>query len=474
MKHKRWFSVAIPVILLLALIVIPASAQLGDTDTSTIYVQNVSGTDGVSVTVTFIAEDGTQIVPTALSGSLANPFTLDDGEAVNINTEDISTSELPTGRYSAMISATGEIVAVAQVEGYGTKQFTGSYTGFTQGTTVTYLASVSYNYYGWYGMISVMNLGQDPADVTVELYCSNPEYTGPSGVSGTLTATDIPSYASHTFVLKNEIPTGFAVDTVCASSAKIISDQNVVVVNNQNKPILTPNGYTNSFESSPTGASTLYIPQLQTNYPDTTSSWVSNLSIIKLNAGSTTVTVDYSDTDTDTVVVLTDEAPSAQLFMPTYHPTAGRYSAVITTDPPMNILASVGNTEKMNKNKSNGILGVSAGSGKVAVPVAMKQYFGWVTAINCQNIGSTPTTLNFEYFGYTPVEHPTTPLNQGDSIQVFVPNEAFLPDAYIGGVVITANATGAEFACSVGNTKTGEAAETGDWSHQYNAPDVTE
>ena len=80
MKHKRWFSVAIPVILLLALIVIPASAQLGDTDTSTIYVQNVSGTDGVSVTVTFIAEDGTQIVPTALSGSLANPFTLDDGE----------------------------------------------------------------------------------------------------------------------------------------------------------------------------------------------------------------------------------------------------------------------------------------------------------------------------------------------------------------------------------------------------------
>jgi len=50
---KRIFTVISLILTLgmLFLLVIPASAQLGDKDESSFYIQNVSGNDGVSVTV---------------------------------------------------------------------------------------------------------------------------------------------------------------------------------------------------------------------------------------------------------------------------------------------------------------------------------------------------------------------------------------------------------------------------------------
>ena len=330
MKITRAFSLIIALAMLVVL-VIPAYAQLGDTDVSSITIQNVSGTDGVSVTITFVAENGTEYTPTDLGSGITNPFTLDDGNSIQVYIPNIPTSQLPSGRYAVVISSTGKVVAVAGVAGTGTTRFSGGYSGFDEGATTTYLGTTAYNFYGWYGMISVMNLGSSDADVTVEISCQD------GTTVGTLTKDDIPKMASHTFVLKNEIPSGFTASTVCIGSSKITSDQPIAAVNNQNVPA---DGKTNTFGSVPAGFSKMYVPQLQNSF----FGWNSALNIRKIGSGNTTVTVDYDDAEADDTCNLTDIQPSCQLYMPTFHPTTGRFGATITSTS-LPLLAVVGGTK---------------------------------------------------------------------------------------------------------------------------------
>ena len=458
MKRGRLMSILVAIAVLFVT-VMPASAQLGDTDVSSFTVQNVSGGD-VSVTVTFYAEDGTAYTPSDMGG-ISNPFTLSDGASQQIYVPNIDSGELPSGRYAVVISATGQVVAQAGVAGNGSLRFSGSYVGFSSGNTTTYLPSVNYNYYGWYSMISVQNVGTSPADVTVAITCAD-------GTTGTLSRNDIPSNASYTWALKDTLPTGFTTATQCDGSAEITSDQPVIAVNNNNKPAA---GATNTFESAATGASKIYIPSLSNDYYG----WNSALTIRKLSAGTTTVTVSYDDGDPDVVFDLTDAVPSKKLYMPNDHTATGRFGAVITASGGGELVAVVGTTKPSTgwSGATSGVLD-GTGSGIVAIPNVSKDYYGWRSAINCQNVGTTATTLHVEYSGYASDAYDTASLAEGESIQIQVFNESFLPDAaaggWQGGATITANTAGATIACTVGNSNPLKGAtQPGDWTSQYNA-----
>jgi len=447
---------------LLALVMFVAvtsvNAQLGDVDVSSFTVQNVSGGDA-QISVTFIAEDGTSYTPSQLDagGSVTNPFTLADGDSQQVYVPNIPESMLPSGRYAVMISSSGQVVAQAGVAGTGALRFSGSYIGFSSGSTTAYLPSVAFNFAGWYSMISVQNLGTDPADVTVTIACAD-------GSSGTLTQNDIPQHASYTWALKNVTPTGFTSSTSCDGSAEITSDQPVVVVNNQNKP---SSGATNTFEGASAGADTVYIPSLSNDF----SGWSSALTIRKLGAGDATVTVAYDDGDPDDVFTLTDTSPSMKLYMPSFHTQAGRFGAIVTSTNSVPLLAVVGTT-KPSEGWSGATSGVLAGTGsdQVAIPNVSKNYYGWISAINCQNVGSVATTLNVEYGGYQLDAYNTASLGLGASTQIQVFLESFLPASWQGGATISANTAGAEVACTVGNSgPTKAATNPGDWTSQYNA-----
>jgi hypothetical protein len=365
---------------------------------------------------------------------------------------------LPSGRYAVEISSSGKIVAQAGLAGTGTLRFSGSYVGFDSGTSPTYIPSVAYNFAGWYSMISVQNLGTDPADVTVTITCAD-------GSIGTLSEQDIPAKASYTWALKDVTPTGFTGSTVCDGSAEVTADQPVVAVNNQNKPT---SGATNTFEGAAAGADTLFIPSLSNDF----SGWNSALTIRKLGSGDATVTVMYDDGDPDDVFTLTDAAPSKKLFMPNDHTATGRFGAVVTSTGNMPLLAVVGTT-KPSEGWSGATSGILAGSGSgvVAIPNVSKDYFGWRSAINCQNVGTVATSLNVEYAGYTADAYDTATLQPGGSTQILVFNETFFTGGtFQGGATITANTAGAEIACTVGNSNPNKAATNpGDWTSQYNA-----
>jgi hypothetical protein len=453
MKFTRKVLSLLVAMALLMVAVVPAFAQLGDTDVSSFTVQNISG-GLATVTIQFVSETGAVTQPVSLGSGITNPFTLADGASKNIYVP--SVPGLSSGRYSVIISSTAKVIAIASVSGTGTRRFTGNYTGFSTGASPFYLATFAYDFYGWYSLISVQNLGGGPANVTVTLKCNG------SPTTGTLSKTNLASMASVTWALKNTTPTGFTAGvTKCGGSAVITSTQPVVATDSQSKPLA---GNTNTFSGVASGSPTLYIPTLTNNYYG----WSHSLSIQKLDAGSTTVTIDYSDTVTNSTCNLTDAQPSCQLYIPSVHPATGQFGAILTTSPSKNIVAVVTSSKSTLSSAYNG---VGEGSNTVKLPGVNKAYYNWNSSFTCQNVGSTATTINISYEGYPGNAYsPSTVLNKGDTLPIYVPGEAFLPSGYAGGVTVKANAVGAVISCIVDSTNASwtNPATPGDWTQGYN------
>jgi hypothetical protein len=452
MKHlKTIYVLVIAIALMFA--VPPVSAQLGTTDSATFTVQNISS-ETATVSITFYAQDGTEYTPADLGSGTTNPFDLAVGYSKGIDVSTIPLAQLPSGQYSAVISSTAPVIAQVTLLGSGTLHFTGATMGFSQGAHTMYLPVALYNFSGWYSMLTVQNLGTSPADVTVTITCLN-------GTVGTLTQNAIPAMGSFTWATKNVTPTGFTTSTVCDGSAVVTADQDIVAVNNQNKP---GTGATNSLEASSTGGNPVYAAQIQNNY----SGWISNLTISKIESGNTTVTVTYSDGDPDDTCNLTDAQPTCKLLSTSQHTKNGRYSGTITASPSKQLIAIVASTKKGTW--SGAVSAVSGGTATVYVPNVSKYSFNWQSAINCQVVGGGATTLHVSYAGYEAQAYDTASLAIGASTQIQVFNESFLPNPWQGSAIITANNTSAQVACTVGNSNpTNAGTYAGDWTAQYNA-----
>jgi len=452
MKTFKKLSILI-VLAMLFVAVVPASAQLGATDISSFTVQNVDS-ETATVTIHFYAEDGSVITPSVLNDSQPNPFDLLPGGSFAVYLPAIPDDQLADGRYSVVIESSARVVTIANLIGQGDIYFNGSYSGFDGGATSFFMPSIEFNFYGWYSLISVQNVGTDVADVTVTITCDD-------GTIGTLTATDVPVNSANHFDLETTLPSGFTSGTVCNGSAEITADQPIVAVDNQSVPAA---GNTQSYSGVVSGSTQVFAPGLYNSYYG----WNGSLSIRKLGTGDTTVTVVYDDGDPNSTCDLTDAAPACMLYMPVFHPTLGSFAATVTNDAGLELVVVVNAANGSQAQTYNGVY--SGATGAVGIPSTMKLYYGWNTAFACQNVGTVNTTLHVAYDGYAGDEYDTIDLAPGDSFERYTPNEAFLPDGHESGATITANAAGALIACIVNFNNPGQMETTvGDWSMSYNA-----
>jgi hypothetical protein len=452
MKNFKSLSILI-VLAMLFVAVMPAYAQLGETDISSFTVQNVDTTTA-TVTIHFYDEDGVETTPAELNKSQTNPFDLDPGESFEIYLPGIPDTELADGRYSVVIESSAKVVTIANLVGQGSINFNGSYSGFDAGASPFYLPAIVYNYYGWYSLISVQNVGTDAADITVTITCND-------GTVGTLTATDVPVNTSYHFELKDPafLPTGFTSSTKCNGSALVEADQDIVAVDNQSVP---SGGNTQSYSGVAAGDPVIYVPALYNSYYG----WNGSINIRMLGSADTTVTTTYSDSGSSECD-LTAAAPSCLLYMPTEHAGHGYFGATITSDTNAELVVVVNAANGAQAQTYNGVGG---GSGAVGIPSVMKAYYGWNTSFTCQNVGTVATALTISYDGFTSDEYDTTSLAAGETVEVFQPNETFLPNGHVGGATVTAVASGAEIACIVNFNNAGQMGSTvGDWSMSYNA-----
>lgn len=448
MKHFKSISI-LAIVAMLFVAVVPAFAQLGTTDISSFTVQNVDTVDAV-VTVHFYEENGTAWTPTELNSGQTNPFTLTPGASWEVYMPAIPDLQLPDGRYSVVIESTARVVTIANLVGQGTINFNGSYSGFDLGATSFYLPGVVFNYYGWYSMISVQNVGTAAADINVTITCSD-------GTVGTLAALAVPANAAYHFDLETQTPVGFTSGTVCNGSAVITGTDAIVVVDNQSVPT---NGNTQSYSGVMAGDSTVFIPALYNAYYG----WNGSINIQKLGAGNTTVTVTYSDAGSSECA-LTDAAPACLLYMPAVHPGTGYFGATITNSGGLDLMVI---SNAANGRQAQTYNGIGSGTDAVGIPSVMKAYYGWNTSFTCQNIGGTTTTLHVLYDGFAGNAYDTAALGPNDTIEVVTANEAFLPAGHVGGATVTANTGGSSIACIVNFNNAG-LMPTGDWSMSYNA-----
>lgn len=458
MKLFKYISI-FAILAMLMVAVGPAAAQLGESDISSFTIQNVDLVEAI-VTVYFYKEDGTQVKPALLNpnalapgGYQPNPFTLAPGASWEIYLPAILDTELPDGRYSVVIESTARVVAIANLLGEGASYFNGSYAGFDMGAPTFYLPGVVFNYYGWYSLISVQNISDVAANVTVTISCQN-------GASGTLTYAGIPAKSSHHFDLETTIPTGFTSATVCNGAAVIASGANIVVVDNQTHPAT---GKTQSYGGVMDGSPTVYIPALYQAYYG----WVASINIQKLNAGNTTVTVAYSDGAPSSTCALTDATPACLVYMPTAHPASSvPFAATITNSAGFDLMVIANAANNRQAQTYNGVV---IGTDTVGIPSVMKSYYGWNTSFTCQNLGIGDVDLHIKYTGYEANAYTFYNLAPGGTKEFYTPLESFLPAGARTSVTVTADA-GSEVACIVNFTNPQSIIDKpGDWSMSYNA-----
>lgn len=426
------------------------SLGTGSTDASSFTIQNIDTSSG-SVTVTFYDESGVSYQPTTLNGSQPNPFSLNPGDSFEVYPPAIP-SGLPNGRYSVVASSTVKVAAIANITGAGTVNFNESYSSLDTGATTFYMPAITFNYYGWYSLVSIQNVGNTATNVTMTIKCLD-------GTTGTLTQNNVPAFASVHFDLFSTTPTGFTSSTSCNGAATITtSGQPVVAVDNQRIPT---SGNMQSYSGVASGGNPVYVPALYNSYYG----WNSSLNILKIGAGTTNVTVTYGDGGTSPCS-LSDATPSCQLYMPVAHPAAGYFGATIqSTSLPIVAVANAANGAQAQTYN-----GVATGTGASGIPTTMKAYYGWNTSVTCQNIGTTATTLHVVYAGYAANAYDTPSLSAGQTKEIYTPGESFLPNGQHGGMTVTANTSGALVSCIVNFNNAGQMATTqGSWSMSTNA-----
>ena len=433
----------------LILAALPASAQLGDVDNSSFTVQN-TGSEEATVLIAFYEEDGTEHTPSPLNLGQPNPFTLDPGASFEVYVPDIP--DLDDGRYSVVISSDQEMVAIANLIGQtGNIFYTGSYSGAAMGASAVFVPSVVYEFYNWNSLISIQNAGDSATNVTVDYTCAD-------GSTAQHTKADLMPGAAVHFDLETNPPAGLPVGCTGSAEVSATGGTPLIVVDNQS----ATGGFTQSYNAFIAGATELFVPALYHQYY----TWDSSLNIRKIGAGSTTVTVAYSD-DTTSTCVLTDASPSCLLYMPDELVGTGLFAADISSDA-LPVVAIVNAANPNNQAQTYGAF--LDGTEMVGLPTVMNQYYGWDTSFTCQNVGGIATTLNISYQDHEADAYDTAALGVGESIEVYQPAEAFLAEGYRGAAVVTANAAGAEIACIVNLTHgANQAADMGDWSMSYNA-----
>ena len=190
----KMLKVVVLGVLVLAIAVPLAGAQVGTWDSS-ISIINLGGASA-TVEVTFFDAIGASPTVTCLRGTpgpscqLTNPFSLAAGAKEEIYLPAVS--QLPNGRYSAVVSADQPIAAIGAMTGVDVnKYFTGGYTGEGAGATSMYLPGIQWNFYAWDSHLSIQNLTGSPQDITVQFYTE-----GTNTVCNTQGPHSTPAYSS--------------------------------------------------------------------------------------------------------------------------------------------------------------------------------------------------------------------------------------------------------------------------------------
>lgn len=347
---------------------------------------------------------------------------------------------LPSGKYSAVISSDQPIAAIAnqQLNPAGSTSYNpippfSSYSGESSGGSQITLPAVMYNWYGYYTDIHVMNVGTTAAadvDITYVPGDIGGQATGASGVTDL--NNNIPMYATLAKSQESLSSLGAPSGTYAGrflGSAIITSDQPIVAVVNQHNPgaykLMTYNGFMG-------GAYTIYAPSYMRGYynyyttllianpsdtetahvtivytPDTSDpnnneaepgSTVGEVSVLHNIDPQNSLTRYDGPPATDAQSDLDDHAETGHAYVRFYG------SVKVTSDIPVMVQVNVearkkkpdGTDAPAQAGSYNGIPDTDA-STTVVAPVILSSYYKYYTTLLVQNTTGTAGSCNITY-----------------------------------------------------------------------------
>lgn len=329
---------------------------------------------------------------------------------------------LGAGQYSGVVSCDQQVAAIVNMTTASSGSASRAVDGATVGTT-WYAPSAFDNYFFYFTNFVVQNASASPVDIYVNVV----------NTAGTTvlqqSALAVPANASASFEQTGQ---GAMADNV-QYSAKITATGNVAVEANVfgNGGATTNQLY--SYNPFAGGATTVYAPVILNNY----FGYLTALTVQNIGGSSTNVTVTYATGLTNTATIAGNA--NALFYTPSSGLPGGATTSAKIQSSGQPIVAYVNTLGGYNRAAS--YTAFSAGTTTARAPIITRRYFGYNTAVTCQNLGGAATTVTIQY---------AAPFNGGGSTVsgsiapnasafFYQPGDAAISDNYNGSATMTAS-----------------------------------
>jgi hypothetical protein len=381
---------AAALLMALALLGVPsAGAQQGITWTTGFQVQNLSAT-AANVSITFYdGTTGNALTPfnaVIAANASTNFFPLDGGAG---------RPSVPAGfSGSAVISSDQPVAAILNILGNGTS-YGGSASGISAGSTTVGLPLIQKNNGGYQTWFSLQNAGSTNATVSVA-------FKPRDSVSGNaFTVSNLTIKPGAAITLDTTTAQLNGLGTKFVGSATVTSNQPIAAIVNQtglgsSKTMLTYDGF-----GSSAGSTKINMPLVQNG----NAGFFSGLSLQNVGNAPTTITVTYGPNTRGTFQPQTQTFPNIAAGQTVAFNTAAAFggntlgqrfvgSATATASQP---LVGVVNQLGTISGSSYEAFNPSLATAKVSAPLLMANNGGFLTSIQCQNVGTAATTITLRY-----------------------------------------------------------------------------
>jgi hypothetical protein len=416
MRKLRFVPLAL---VLLALVATQVGAQgvSYDNPWNTSYQVVNLGTEDALITVDYYKPDGT-----TEAGAQRQFSDVPPGGSVTVL--QATEGSLPSGTYSAVISADQPIAAVANQQtdpGTGNSQppFS-SYSGASAGSNEVIIPAVMHNWFGYYTEFYIQNVGTaDATDVDIEYLPTT--FAGCTvGSSGTDNDNAINQYAGMNVTQLNATTLGASGLTGACDpfngrflgSAKITADQPLVVVANQHTQ-----GKLFTYNAQSGGAENVLLPAYMRNYygyyaalvianPGTISAGVTvtytNGGLANSPAGQSVVTANHTVPAGESITIYDGPTGSDTDLADAGYAYGGPYSffGTVTLDSDQPVVAMV-NQEAVTASGAqagtyNGVF-ASEGSQRISVPLIQSDFYGYYTSLTIMTVDGSEADVNITY-----------------------------------------------------------------------------
>jgi len=385
-----------------------ASAQF--TTVTSFQVQNLSS-ETANVNIVFYDEGGDEVTAAEAPGTIAGNSSVLYTQANN--------EDLPQGFNGSVVVSSDQPVAaigVQEARNASDQVYQGTYSGFSseQAADTFNLPVVMKAFYGYTTEISVQNAGTGNVDVTIN-------YAG--GYTDSYTGLKPGQAYRFDNASTSSMPDGYIGSGIITASGGEV----VAVVNQNNVAALQQQTY-EGFSTAAAGTP-LYAPVLMRGfYGFNTSVQVQNV-----GAGSTSVTIHYSNGASDTRTL---PAGEGYLFTQGNNgdlPATWIGSAYVTSTA--EDIVAVVNQQNTGTGKAASYNAFASSATRFVGPNVMKGFYGFNTSVQVQNVSGTATTCEAAFSNGTSQTSPS--LSQYETYLFTQSNNNDLPASWIGSVEIT-------------------------------------